>query len=272
MSTDFNTNTIQTEGSIRPKSIDTPLDIRTRVETEKDILSIPSPYIGMVVYVKDTGKRFEVLTLKNKKQGFSVIKNAAVGTYREIISKFDVVNTIEERNIYSEKGYVSPGMSIYVLENQKEYRYINDTWVEILNDLSQIHGHDNKDVLDSITLSDIENWNAKSNFSGSYNDLTDLPELPTKISDLANDINLATETFVIDKIAEIDLSDYATLNDISAFIDEDKLTMTLNDYVLNKDLEDNYATILYVDELIKNHEHITMSDTDVDEIFNNLYQ
>ena len=38
MSTDFNTNTIQTEGSIRPKSIDTPLDIRTRVETEKDIL------------------------------------------------------------------------------------------------------------------------------------------------------------------------------------------------------------------------------------------
>ena len=51
---------------IRPKSIDTPLDIRTRVETEKDILSIPSPYIGMVVYVKDTGKRFEVLTLKDK--------------------------------------------------------------------------------------------------------------------------------------------------------------------------------------------------------------
>lgn len=195
MSTDFNTNTIQTEGSIRPKSIDTPLDIRTRVETEKDILSIPSPYIGMVVYVKDTGKRFEVLTLKDKKQGFSVIKNAAVGTYREIISKFDVVNTIEERNIYSEKGYASPGMSIYVLDNQKEYRYINDTWIEIINDLSQIHGHDNKDVLDSITLSDIENWNAKSNFSGSYNDLTDKPEIPSIEG-------LATQEFVETRIQE----------------------------------------------------------------------
>ena len=195
MSTDFNTNTIQTEGSIRPKSIDTPLDIRTRVETEKDILSIPSPYIGMVVYVKDTGKRFEVLTLKDKKQGFSVIKNAAVGTYREIISKFDVVNTIEERNIYSEKGYASPGMSIYVLDNQKEYRYINDTWIEIINDLSQIHGHNNKDVLDSITLSDIENWNAKSNFSGSYNDLTDKPEIPSIEG-------LATQEFVETRIQE----------------------------------------------------------------------
>ena len=95
--------------------------------------------------------------------------------------------------------------------------------------------------------------------------------MPTKFSDLVNDINLATETFVIDKIAEINLSDYATLDDISTLVDEDKLTMTLNDYVLNKDLEDNYATVLYVDKIIKEHEHDVMSDADVDEIFNNLY-
>ena len=99
MSTDFNINTIQIEGSIRPKSIDTPLDIRTRVETEKDILSIPSPYIGMVVYVKDTGKRFEILTLKDKKQGLTTTKNAAVGTYREIISKFDTAIDLKPKEL-----------------------------------------------------------------------------------------------------------------------------------------------------------------------------
>ena len=249
MSTDFNTNTIQTEGSIRPKSIDTPLDIRTRVETEKDILSIPSPYIGMVVYVKDTGKRFEVLTLKDKKQGFSVIKNAAVGTYREIISKFDVVNTIEERNIYSEKGYASPGMSIYVLDNQKEYRYINDTWKEMPNDLVNGHEHENKDVLDNITIQDITNWNAKSDFSGSYNDLSDLPPLPTKFSDLTNDMNLATESFVLSAIDGIDLSRYALL----------------------EDLQETYATKLYVDNRISNHDHTVMNENDINEIFNKLY-
>ena len=49
-------------------------------------------------------------------------------------------------------------MSIYVLDNQKEYRYINDTWIEIINDLSQIHGHDNKDVLDKASIKIKDNY------------------------------------------------------------------------------------------------------------------
>ena len=82
-------------------------------------------------------------------------------------------------------------MVVYILDTQKEYRYINDTWKEIPNDLVNGHEHENKDVLDNITIQDITNWNAKSDFSGSYNDLTDLPALPTKFSDLTNDMNLA---------------------------------------------------------------------------------
>lgn len=35
-------------------------------------------------------------------------------------------------------------------------------------------------------------WNAKSNFSGSYNDLTDKPTIPTKVSQLTNDSNFLT--------------------------------------------------------------------------------
>ena len=249
MSTDFNTNTIQTEGSIRPKSIDTPLDIRTRVETEKDILSIPSPYIGMVVYVKDTGKRFEVLTLKDKKVGMKIVKDGAVDTYREIMCNFIIVDTIEQRNTYLDQGFIHPGMVVYVLDIQKEYRYINDIWKEIPNDLVNGHEHENKDVLDNITIQDITNWNAKSDFSGSYNDLTDLPPLPTKFSDLTNDMNLASESFVLNAIEEIDLSKY----------------------VLLEDLQGAYATKLYVDDRISNHDHIVMDENDINEIFNKLY-
>ena len=249
MSTDFNTNTIQTEGSIRPKSIDTPLDIRTRVETEKDILSIPSPYIGMVVYVKDTGKRFEVLTLKDKKVGMKIVKDGAVDTYREIMCNFIIVDTIEQRNAYLDQGFIHPGMVVYVLDIQKEYRYINNNWKEIPNDLVNCHEHENKDVLDSITIQDITNWNAKSDFSGSYNDLTDLPALPTKFSDLTNDINLASESFVLNAIEEMDLSKY----------------------VLLEDLQETYATKLYVDDRISNHDHTVMNDDDINEIFNKLY-
>ena len=249
MSTDFNTNTIQTEGSIRPKSIDTPLDISTRVETEKDILSIPSPYIGMVVYVKDTGKRFEVLTLKDKKVGIKIVKDGAVDTYREIMCNFIIVDTIEQRNTYLDQGFIHPGMVVYVLDIQKEYRYINNIWKEIPNDLVNGHEHENKDVLDNITIQDITNWNAKSDFSGSYNDLTDLPVLPTKFSDLTNDMNLASESFVLNAIEEMDLSKY----------------------VLLEDLQETYATKLYVDDRISNHDHTVMNDDDINEIFNKLY-
>ena len=38
-----------------------------------------------------------------------------------------------------------------------------------------------------ITSQDIEDWNNKSDFSGSYDDLTDKPTIPSKTSDLVND-------------------------------------------------------------------------------------
>ena len=249
MSTDFNTNTTKIKGSLKLTVANTPLDIRTVVETEADILSIPMPYIGMVVYVKDTGKRFEVLTLKDYKKGMKVVKDGAVDTYREIMCNFIIVDTIEQRNTYLDQGFIHPGMVVYVLDIQQEYRYINDIWKEIPNDLVNGHEHENKDVLDNITIQDITNWNAKSDFSGSYNDLSDLPPLPTKFSDLTNDMNLATESFVLNAIDGIDLSSYALL----------------------EDLQEYYATKLYVDDRISNHDHTVMSDDDINEIFNNLY-
>ena len=104
-------------------------------------------------------------------------------------------------------------------------------------------------MLDNITIQDITNWNAKSDFSGSYNDLTDLPPLPTKFSDLTNDMNLASESFVLNAIEEMDLSKY----------------------VLLEDLQETYATKLYVDDRISNHDHTVMDENDINEIFNKLY-
>ena len=84
MSTDFVKNTVSIMGGILPTVTNAPGDVRCRVETEEDIFKIPNPYIGMIVYVIDTGKRFEVLTLKDKIAGMSIIKNAAVDTYRDV--------------------------------------------------------------------------------------------------------------------------------------------------------------------------------------------
>ena len=54
-----------------------------------------------------------------------------------------------------------------------------------------------------ITAIDITNWNNKSNFSGSYNDLTNKPTIPTKTSDLTNDSGFITSNSVPTKTSDL---------------------------------------------------------------------
>ena len=71
----------------------------------------------------------------------------------------------------------------------------DDTYKQNVDDNTNArHTHNNKSVLDNITSTDINNWNNKSNFSGSYNDLTDKPTIPSKTSDLDNDSGFITNT------------------------------------------------------------------------------
>ena len=46
-------------------------------------------------------------------------------------------------------------------------------------DKTELHSHSNKTVLDEITSAKVTEWNNKSNFSGSYKDLTNKPTIPT---------------------------------------------------------------------------------------------
>ena len=109
MATNFNENSIVSSGGFKPSSKDTPLDIRTRVETEQDIYEIPNPYIGMIVYVKDTGKRFEILTLKEVDMGLTT-KNV-VDTYKQFTVDLEEYAKIEDvptkvSELENDKGYL----------------------------------------------------------------------------------------------------------------------------------------------------------------------
>lgn len=84
MATDFNANSTVITGGLRPSTVNTPLDSRTRIETLEDIYDIPVPYIGMIVYVMDTGKRYEIMSLKDKKVGPLVIKDVLVNEIKEL--------------------------------------------------------------------------------------------------------------------------------------------------------------------------------------------
>ena len=85
---------------------------------------------------------------------------------------------------------------------------------------TELHSHENKDVLDNITTEKISSWDNKSEFNGDYDSLTNKPTIPTKVSELENDNLFVTEKFVDDKIIEaslgkeVDLSEYAKKTDI----------------------------------------------------------
>ena len=53
MATDFTNNntTISASGALQPKTKNTPLDMRTRVNLKADIDSIPNPFVGMHIIV-----------------------------------------------------------------------------------------------------------------------------------------------------------------------------------------------------------------------------
>ena len=81
------------------------------------------------------------------------------------------------------------------------------------------HTHSNLSTLNKVTESKLEEWDNKSDFSGSYNDLTNKPT------------DLATQTYVNQKIAEaslsggeVDLSGYATIDFVTQEINNIELT------------------------------------------------
>ena len=70
-----------------------------------------------------------------------------------------------------------------------------------------------------VTQKEKETWNNKSGFSGNYNDLSDKPEIPKKTSDLENDSNYVTESFVKDYAQPT--GDYVTQGKLTEHARED---------------------------------------------------
>ena len=68
--------------------------------------------------------------------------------------------------------------------------------VENERKIDSIHTHNNKALLDTLNSDRLSSWDNKSNFSGSYNDLTNKPTIPS--------INgLATEAYVNGAVSDL---------------------------------------------------------------------
>lgn len=133
--------------------------------------------------------------------------------------------------------------------------FITDTDI----DTSQNHTHANKTSLDKITEQKITSWDNKSEFSGSYNDLTNKPTIPSIAG-------LATESFVNTKVAGIvDSAPEAldTLKKLSEALGNDSnfATTITNQIGTKADKSHNHNTDYASKSSEHNHANKTVLDT-----------
>ena len=86
-------------------------------------------------------------------------------------------------------------------------------------------------------------------FSGSYEDLTEKPTIPERFSQLEDDLGLV-------RIGDLD--DFITNADLTNYVTYDALQQM------------DFATVNYVDTQIATHEHMVISDNELNEIVENI--
>lgn len=72
---------ILSSGGFKPTTLDQPIDVRSRVATEAEIMNIENPHVGLLVRVMETGAWYEITALQPKNVGGVAINNAAVAAY-----------------------------------------------------------------------------------------------------------------------------------------------------------------------------------------------
>ena len=75
----------------------TPLDIRTRIDSVAEVENIPSPFIGMIFYVMDEKQFYVVKTLKSKTLGSMEVIDSVIDQYELLHKDLVTVEQLQEQ-------------------------------------------------------------------------------------------------------------------------------------------------------------------------------
>lgn len=154
-----------------------------------------------------------------------------------------------------------------------------DTWMPSAADVgalpastkipAKLSDMEGDDTHRTVTDTEKEKWNGKSDFSGSYNELTDKPTIPSKLSELTNDSGYAKKSEVTQDIAGHN-TEPTSHNDIRLLVKN--LTDRLNTLANSDDvtLDQMSEVVAYIKNNKTLIDGITTSKVNVSDIINNL--
>lgn len=162
------------------------------------------------------------IEIQNENITVEVVVN---NNYEELTNKPKINNVELNGNKTSSDLGLQPAGN-YVIDNNYTHtdnNFTNEYKNNVDLNTRDRHTHANKAVLDGISSNDITNWNNKSDFSGSYDDLTDKPTIPDVSNFITKDVNDLTYYTLSSNLATVatsgsyndltnkpDLSGYAT--------------------------------------------------------------
>ena len=137
------------------------------------------------------------------------IDNTLITTDKTIVGSINEIKNsipIKTSQLQNDSGYLT------------EHKDLSDYATK-----SELHNHDNKNILDNITQEKIDSWDNKSDFSGSYNDLTDKPIIPSINNTTISETEVYSSSKTEERLSKIEMnidSDITAVSDGIIEIDE----------------------------------------------------
>lgn len=140
-------------------------------------------------------EEFVTTKIAEAKLAASDVDLSSYYTKSETDAKIDeAIDAIEHPTIdltpYATTSYVDKQLVTKADAEHSHKQYLIADDIANKADKSELHEHDNKSVLDEISEEKVLSWDNKSDFSGSYNDLTDTPNV---LDDKSAEFNIADE-------------------------------------------------------------------------------
>lgn len=249
MATNFDNNAIATGGGIKPSTKDTPTRIGERIETLSEITNIPNPYVGMIIYVIDEGRRYEVQSIKEVQQGLS--KVSKVDQFRELpyaskeyvheaiansqlnggsvdLEGYAKIENIPTKvsELENDSNFISAVPDEYVTETElNEKKYATQSYVASEITKAQLGGGDNGNIsLDGFATEDYVDTKIQEFATGVTQELADYAkttDIPTNVSQLTNDNDYATKTFVDNAVGNVPTHEHSNKSILDTITQED---------------------------------------------------